>query len=523
MTTSTPRVLISDKIDPAAITIFKDAGVEVDYKPGLSSDELASILPQYDGLAIRSSSKVTAALLQNPGKLKVIGRAGIGVDNVDVPAATKAGVIVMNTPYGNSVTTAEHAIALMMALVRQIPQASSSTHEGRWEKSKFMGTELRGKTLGIIGCGNIGSIVADRALGLKMKVVAADPFLTAERALDIGVEKVEIPELLKRADVITVHTPLTPDTRYVLNHDTLAQTKKGVFIINCARGGLIDEAALKAALDNGQVAGAALDVFEIEPATDHPLFGNEKVICTPHLGASTSEAQVAVALQIAEQMSAYLTQGAVENALNLPNISAADAPLLKPYLPLASALGTMASQLAKDFDDIGILYAGDVADLNVKPLTCEILAGMMSGSIDSVNRVNAPAIAKERGIKLTEGKTEEANPWTTAITIKAGGHSVAGSLFGTEGARIVAIDGVSVESPITPFMLLIRNQDRPGLIGGVGRALGEAGVNIGDFRLGRTADGHAIALVSVDSKITPDTFATLCQLPHMEQVLSLTF
>lgn len=518
-----PRVLISDKIDEAAIAIFKDAGVEVDYKPGLSAEDLAKILPEYDGLAIRSSSKVTSALLQKPGKLKVIGRAGIGVDNVDVPAATKAGVIVMNTPFGNSTTTAEHAVAMMMALVRSIPQASESTHQGKWEKSKYMGTELRGKTLGVIGCGNIGSIVADRAQGLKMKVIGADPFLTPERAIEIGVEKVEIPELLQRADVITIHTPLTPETKYVLNKDTLAQTKKGVFIVNCARGGLIDEAALKDALDSGHVKGAALDVFEVEPATEHPLFGNENVICTPHLGASTSEAQVAVALQIAEQMSAYLMQGAVENALNLPNISAADAPILKPYLPLASALGTLAAQLADNIEDVTILYAGDVAGVNTKPLTCEILSGLMSASMDSVNRVNAPAIAKERGIKITEGKTDSAEPWTTAITVKAGGHSVTGSLFGTDGARVVAIDGVSIESPLSPNMLLIRNEDRPGLIGAVGQALGQAGVNIGDFRLGRTADGHAIALVTVDSEITPETLAAMRKLPLMEQVLSLTF
>ncbi len=518
-----PRVLVLDKIDKAAIKIFEDAGVEVDVREGVPVDELAKTLAEFDGVAIRASTKINADALQKPGRLKVIGRAGIGVDNVDVPAATKAGVIVMNTPFGNSVTTAEHAIAMMMSLVRQIPQASESTHASKWEKSKFMGTELRGKTLGIIGCGNIGSIVADRAQGLKMKVIAADPFLTAERAVEIGVEKMEIPELLQRADVITLHTPLTPETKYVLNKDTLAQTKKGVFIINCARGGLIDEAALKDALDSGQVKGAALDVFETEPAKDHPLFGYENVICTPHLGASTSEAQVAVALQIAEQIGAYLTQGAVENALNLPNISAADAPILKPYLPLATALGTLAAQLADNMEEITILYAGDVAKVNTKPLTCEILSGLMSASMASVNRVNAPAIAKERGIKITEGKTDSAEPWTTAITINTGGHSVTGSLFGTEGARIVAIDGVSIESPLSPNMLLIRNEDRPGLIGAVGQALGQAKINIGDFRLGRTPVGHAIALVSVDTELTDQVLSDLKKLPLMEQVIALKF
>lgn len=522
--THKPKVLISDKIDAAAIDIFKNAGVEVDYKPGLPPEEFAKILPEYDGLAIRSSSKVTAALLDNPGKLKVIGRAGIGVDNVDVPSATKAGIVVMNTPFGNSVTTAEHALAMMMALVRQIPQASASTHAGKWEKSKFMGTELTGKTLGIIGCGNIGSIVADRAIGLRMKVVAFDPFLTEVRAQQLGVEKLELPELLKRADLITLHTPLTPETKYVLNKGTLAQAKKGVFIINCARGGLIDEAALKEGLDNGHIAGAALDVFETEPATAHPLFGHEKVICTPHLGASTTEAQTAVALQIAEQMGDFLVNGAVTNALNLPNISAADAPLLKPYLGLARALGLLAAQMSEEpAGSIEILYAGEVARLNTKPLTCEIVSGTLANALEGVNRVNAPSIAKERGIKITESATDDAHPWTTAITLTIGRHSVTGSVFGHGQARIVAVDGVDIETPITPHMLLIRNQDKPGLIGAVGTALGQAGVNIGDFRLGRGIGGHAIALLSVDAPVTAATLETLRSLPHMERVARLAF
>lgn len=520
-----PKVLISDKIDAAAIAIFKDAGVHVDYRPGLPAEELASILKDYDGLAIRSATKVTADVLNDAGRLKVIGRAGIGVDNVDVPAATRAGIVVMNTPYGNSTTTAEHTLAMMMALVRQIPQASASTHDGKWEKSKFMGMELSGKTLGIIGCGNIGSIVADRAQGLKMKIVAFDPFLTPERAQQIGVQKVELPELLKYADIITVHTPLTADTKHVLNRDTLAQAKKGVFVVNCARGGLIDEAALKDALDTGHVAGAALDVFETEPATAHPLFGHERVICTPHLGASTTEAQVAVALQIAEQMSDYLMKGAVTNALNLPNITAADAPLLKPYLPLARALGLLAAQMNSQdgIASLEITYAGDAASLNTKPLTCEVVAGVLTGALEGVNRVNAPELAKERGIKITESKTENAGSWATAITVAIDGRAVTGSLFGLGSPRIVGLDGTAIEAPISPHMLFIRNLDKPGLIGALGTALGEEGVNIGDFRLGRAASGHAIALISVDAPVTGEILSKLREIPHMEQVNRLTF
>ena len=334
----TSRVLISDKLSPAAIAIFKERGVEVDFRPGLDKGELARIIADYDGLAIRSATKVTAKLLERATKLKVIGRAGIGVDNVDIPAATARGVIVMNTPFGNSITTAEHAIALMFALARQIPTADASTQAGKWEKNRFMGVEVTGKTLGVIGCGNIGSIVASRGLGLKMRVVAFDPFLSAERAAEIGVEKLELNDLLARADFITLHTPLTPQTRNILSAENLAKTKKGVRIINCARGGLVDEGALCAALDSGHVAGAALDVFVEEPATANPLFGCANFIATPHLGASTNEAQENVALQVAEQMSDYLTRGAISNAVNFPSITAEEAPRLRPFIALAEGL-----------------------------------------------------------------------------------------------------------------------------------------------------------------------------------------
>src|SRR5438477_8715623 len=318
-----PKVLISDALSPAAVQIFKDRGVEVDFQPNLGKDKdkLAEIIGDYDGLAIRSATKATAKIIAKAKKLRVIGRAGIGVDNVDIPAATAKGVIVMNTPFGNSITTAEHAITLMLALARQIPQADASTQAGKWEKNRFMGVEITGKTLGIIGCGNIGAIVADRALGLHMKVIAYDPFLSPERAADLGVEKVDLEELLRRADFMTLHAPLTEKTKNILDAKALARTRKGVRIINCARGGLVDEAALRAALDSGHVAGAAFDVFTTEPAAENPLFGHPNVICTPHLGASTNEAQENVALQVAEQMSDYLLRGAISNAINFPSIT----------------------------------------------------------------------------------------------------------------------------------------------------------------------------------------------------------
>src|SRR5271154_7641843 len=413
-----PRVLISDKLSPAAVAIFKERGVEVDVKPGLDKDELAGIIGDYDGLAIRSATKVTAKLLERATKLKVVGRPGIGVDNVDIPAATARGVIVMNTPFGNSITTAEHAIALMFALARQIPTADVSTQAGKWEKNRFMGVELTGKTLGVIGCGNIGSIVASRGLGLKMRVVAFDPFLRAERAAEIGVEKLELNDLLARADFITLHTPLTAQTRNILSAENLARTRKGVRIINCARGGLVDEVALRAALDSGHVAGAAFAVFVEEPATANPLFGHPNFIATPHLGASTNEAQENVALQVAEQMSDYLTRGAISNAIIFPSITAEEAPRLRPFVALAQGLGSFAGQLTEaPIQKVTLVYEGAVAELKVKALTSAAIAGLLRPSLVDVNVVSAPTVAAHRGIVIEEMTRASEGDYESFITL----------------------------------------------------------------------------------------------------------
>ena len=523
-----PRVLISDALSPAAVKIFQERGVDVDLKTGLKPDELKGIIGQYDGLAIRSATKVIADIISAATNLKVIGRAGIGVDNVDIPTATARGIVVMNTPFGNSITTAEHAIAMMFALARELPAANASTHAGKWEKSRFMGVEVTGKTLGIIGCGNIGSIVADRAVGLRMKVVAFDPFLTPERAEKLGVEKVELDQLFPRADFITLHTPMTDQTRGIVNAASLAKCKKGVRIINCARGGLVVEADLQAALESGQVAGAALDVFAEEPAKQHPLFGNEKVICTPHLGASTLEAQENVALQVAEQMSDFLLTGAVTNALNMPSVSAEDAPRLRPYMRLAEQLGSLMGQVTQSaIEAVTIEFEGHVATLNTKPLTNILLANLLRPSLDSVNVVNAPVMAKERGIKVSETKREAEGDYHTFISLSVvtanGTFRIAGTLFSGK-PRLVAIDDVTLEAELTPYMLFVRNEDKPGFIGRLGSALGEAKINIANFNLGRSKPGaNAVCLVSVDGAIAAPVLGVVKALPGVVGAFALKF
>jgi D-3-phosphoglycerate dehydrogenase len=527
-----PKVLISDKLSPAAVAIFRSRGIEADVKTGLSPAELRAIIGEYDGLAIRSATKVTREVLEVAPNLKVVGRAGIGVDNVDVKSATAAGVVVMNTPYGNAITTAEHAIAMMFALARQIPEASASTKSGKWEKNRFMGVELTGKTLGLIGCGNIGSIVADRAIGLRMRVIAYDPYLTEKRALDLGVEKVELDELLSRAEIITLHTPLTEATRNILSAEALAKAKKGVRIINCARGGLLDEAALAEALKSGQVAGAALDVFETEPATDSPLFGLENVVCTPHLGAATAEAQENVALQIAEQMSDFLLTGAVANAINMPSVSAEDAPRLKPYMELCRLLGGFAGQLTQSRDGVlrrvTIEYEGQVAQLNQRPLSAAVLAGLLSPVMHGANMVNAPILARERGIDVAETVHDRPSEYQTlvrvTVTTDESTRTVAGTLFAGSKPRIVEIKGIRVEADFGRHMLYVTNHDKPGFIGRFGATLAGAGINIATFHLGRAeAGGDAICLVSVDERVPDDVLAMVRTLPLVVQATSLEF
>ncbi len=524
-----PRVLISDKMDPNAARIFEEKGCQVDVITGETPEQLIARIGDYDGLAIRSSTKVTKAILDAATNLKVIGRAGIGVDNVDIPYASTKGVVVMNTPFGNSITTAEHAIALMFALARQIPEANAQTQAGLWPKNGFMGVEVTGKTLGLIGAGNIGSIVASRALGLRMKVVAYDPFLTPERAIEMGVEKADLETLLAKADFITLHTPLTSETKNILSRENLGKTKKGVRIINCARGGLIDEAALKDLLDAGHVAGAALDVFEAEPAKESRLFGTPNFICTPHLGASTTEAQVNVALQVAEQMGEFLTTGGVTNALNMPSLSAEEAPKLKPYMALAERLGSLVGQLAHDnLTKIAIEVEGAAAQLNQKPITGAVLAGLMKQYSQTVNMVNAPFLAKERGLDVREVRHDREGIYHTLVRVTVGtaqgDRSVAGTLFGNGDPRLVEIFGIGIEADLAGDMLYIVNTDAPGFIGSIGTLLGKAGINIGTFHLGRReAGGEAVLLLSVDSPVTEAVLAEARTVPGVRTVRALKF
>ncbi len=522
------KVLISDELSQAAIDIFKARGLDVDFRPGLKKPQLIEIIGTYDGLAVRSATKADKDVIAAAKKLRVIGRAGIGVDNIDIPAATQRGIVVMNTPFGNSITTAEHAIALMFAAARQVPEANLSTQAGKWEKNRFMGRELYAKTLGLIGCGNIGSIVADRALGLKMKVIAYDPFLSPERAVQIGVEKVELDDLLARADLISLHTPLTDKTRNILSRENLAKTRRGVIVVNAARGGLVDEAALRDALESEHVAAAAFDVFTIEPAKENVLFGAPNFIATPHLGASTNEAQENVALQVAEQMSDYLLTGAVTNALNMPSITAEEAPRLKPFAALAEKLGAFAGQIVDEgLDEVAIEYEGDVTGLNMKPLTAAALAGLLRPLLQDVNMVSAPALLKERGAPLTESTRDESPTYDSLIRLKVktggGWRTLAGTLVGGQ-PRIVEVKGMALEAPFHPLMLYTNNADKPGFIGALGTLLGDGGVNIATFHLGRDdAGGEAIALVGIDQPPADAVMTKVKDLPHVRYAKLLRF
>ena len=527
-----PRVLISDALSSAAVQIFKDRGIDVDFQPALGKDKdkLADIIGNYDGLAIRSATKVTLKILEKASHLKVIGRAGIGVDNVDIPVATSKGIIVMNTPFGNSITTAEHAIALMFALARQIPSADRSTQAGKWEKNRFMGVEITGKTLGIIGCGNIGSIVAERGIGLRMRVIAYDPFLSPERAVSIGVEKVELDDLLRRADFISLHTPLTEKTRNIISADALKKTRKGVRIINCARGGLVDETALKAALDSGHVAGAAFDVFSMEPATDNILFNHPDVVCTPHLGASTNEAQENVALQVAEQMSDYLLNGAIQNAVNFPSITAEEAPRLRPFIELSEKLGSFLGQLTEEsIKGIRIEYEGAVSKMNTSALTSAAVSGVLRHQLQDVNMVSAPVVARERGIIIEELKRETPTRNYESyihITVDATDmpRDAGGTVFQDGKPRFSEIRSIAIDAGFAPYMLYVRNADKPGFIGQFGTVLGNAGVNIATLALGREKEGgDAICFASVDDIVSNDLVQKIMEIPQVKRVNVLKF
>jgi len=524
-----PKVLISDKLSDTAVEIFKERGVETVVETGLTPAELIARIGEFDGLAIRSATKVTAEVLAAATRLKVVGRAGIGVDNVDVEAATAHGVVVMNTPDGNAITTAEHSIALMFALARAIPAADRSTQAGKWEKSGFMGVELCGKKLGVVGCGNIGAIVANRALGLQMRVVAYDPFLAPERARDLGVEKVDLDTLLKTADFITLHVPMTEKTRGMIDAKALAKTKPGVRLINCARGGLVVEEDLRDALRSGHVAGAAFDVFCKEPAKENVLFGEPNFIATPHLGASTTEAQEKVALQVAEQISSYLCDGAITNALNMPSLTAEEASRLGPYMKLAEQLGSFAGQLTRSgLKKVAIEFEGDVAQLNSRPLIQLALAGLLRPMLESVNVVNAPVLARQRDIEVTSMRHERDCDYQTLIrvtvTTERGSRSVAGTLFGGSKPRLVEVKGIPIEAELAPHMLYITNEDKPGFIGALGTILGDAGVNIATFHLGRhERGGAALALIEMDAPVDEKVLDALRALPHTRQVRPLKF
>ncbi|MEM9710058.1 MAG: phosphoglycerate dehydrogenase [Pseudomonadota bacterium] len=525
------KVLVSDKLSGTAVDIFRNRGIDVTFDPSIGKDKekLLAEIGKYDGLAIRSATKVSDKVLAAAPNLKVIGRAGIGVDNVDIPAASKRGVIVMNTPFGNSITTAEHAIAMMFSVARQIPEASASTHAGKWEKSRFMGVELFGKTLGVVGAGNIGGIVCERALALKMKVLAYDPFLSEERASQMGVKKVAFEELLEAADFITFHVPLTDKTRNILSAEAIAKLKPGVRIINCARGGLVDEAALAEALKDGRVAGAAFDVFAEEPATASPLFDLPNVVVTPHLGASTTEAQENVALQVAEQMSDYLLTGAVSNALNMPSVTAEEAKVMGPWVKLAGHLGAFVGQMTDEpIRTVNVTYNGAVAAMNTAALNAAAIAGVMRATNPDVNMVSAPVIAKDRGVDISTTTQEKTGAFDAyirlSVTTDTRARSIGGTVFSDGKPRFIQIKGINIDAEIGAHMVYTTNKDVPGIIGALGNTMGANGVNIANFTLGRNEPGKdAIALLYVDHPVPEKAVEALQDTGLFDQVRPLTF
>jgi D-3-phosphoglycerate dehydrogenase/(S)-sulfolactate dehydrogenase len=525
----TARVLVSDDLSPEAVRILSEADLEVDVKVGLKPDALETISAGYDALAVRSATKVTARLLEKATRLKVVGRAGVGVDNVDLDAATRQGVVVMNTPGGSSVTVAELALGMILSLYRHVPAATASVKAGKWEKKRFQGREIAGKTLGVVGIGNIGSVLVSRALAMKMRVVAYDPFITPEAAAKLGASLVDLETLWREADVVSLHVPLTEQTRNLVGAATLAKMKKGAILVNCARGGIVDERALAEALASGHLGGAALDVFEKEPpAPDHPLFAQDDFVCTPHIGASTEEAQVAVAIALAEQLVAFLRDGVVQNAVNAPGLPKEILDQLAPFLPVAEKLGSLAAQLApQGATEVDVEVSGELAAIPMRPLSARALVGVLRHFLHTpVNEVNAPAIAKERGIHVREVRSAEPHDFASLVTVRlrgpGGETSVAGTVYGKRDARIVRVGAFRVEAVPEGHVVLCENDDAPGVVGNLGTALGGAGVNIARISLSRLDDrSGAFAFLNVDSAPTQEILDAVRRLPHVRSVRAL--
>ncbi len=524
------KVLISDNLAAVGVQILKDAGVDVDINTGLAPEELKKIIPEYDGLIIRSATKVTKQIVESAEKLRVVGRAGIGLDNVDIPAASKKGIIVMNAPEGNATTAAEHALAMIMSLTRNIPQATASMKAGKWEKKKFMGREVTGKTLGVFGIGRIGSILADRAKGLRMKVIAHDPYMPSDLVEKKGVEPVALEELCKRSDYISVHVPLTNETKNCISTEFFKNMKSDAMFVDCARGGVVDEEALCEALKSGEIAGAALDVFASEPVTkeNQPLLAFDNFICTPHLGASTSEAQESVARVIAEQMADYLLNGTVSNAVNVPSVSADVLMKVSPYVTLAETLGSFQMQISRGgILEVNLEFIGDLSDMVTGPITVAFLKGLFNPILKSeVNYVNAPIIAKERGIKVVESKTSDSDAFTNLLAIRVrtseGENVVAGTVFGKNEPRLVRVNSFRMEALPSGPMLFVYNKDVPGVIGALGTTLGALGVNISRMTVGTKIEhGQNVILLNTDTLLTKDQLDKVRDLEHIENAMVL--
>lgn len=523
------KVLISDNISTKGVEILKKAGLDVDVKTGMKPEELVAVIGDYHGLVVRSATRVTVKIIDAASNLKVIGRAGSGLDNVDLTAATKKGIVVMNTPGGNTITTAEHTFSLMCAMARQIPQATASMKEGKWEKKRFMGVELFNKTLGVIGIGNIGSQVARRAQAFAMNVIAYDPFLSEEKAKDMGVEKVDLEELYRHSDFITIHTPITAETRNMINKDTIKIMKPGVRIINCARGGIVNEKDLYDALVEGKVAGAALDVFEKEPVENNPLLTLDSVVSTPHLGAATKEAQENVAIAIAEQIADYLVQGTIRNAVNFPSIPADQVSRLQPYINLSEKLGIFSAQIFEGgVTEITIEYRGEASEINTAPVKIAAIKGFLGPILEeTVNFVNAPFIAKERGIEVKETKSADAGDYQSMIGLRIKAKDkesyITGTLLSRKDPRIVSVDGFKIEIVPEGELLYIHNNDKPGVIGNLGTLLSKNNINIARMQFGREAPGgRAISVITIDSPATPDIIEDIKRLPNVLHLKRIT-